>query len=76
MPYEVYNRLRYLNCRTLEPSVIFWANLNKNVMRKAGDYEGDVIIGRKFASGIYASAGYGIDNDIRQVGFVQITLNF
>jgi len=41
-----------------------------------GDYEGDVIIGRKFASGIYASAGYGIDNDIRQVGFVQITLNF
>lgn len=41
-----------------------------------GDYEADFLIGRKFKSGIYASAGYGIDNDRRQVGYFQLTLNF
>jgi hypothetical protein len=54
----------------------FLALDRRGTASQLGDYEGDVIIGRKFASGIYASAGYGIDNDIRQVGFVQITLNF
>ena len=41
-----------------------------------GDFEGDIVVGRKFKSGIYASAGYGVDNDFRQVGYFQVTLNF
>jgi hypothetical protein len=41
-----------------------------------GDFEADVILGAKFASGVYASGGYGIDNDRRQVGYVQLTMNF
>lgn len=41
-----------------------------------GDFEADILVGAKFASGVYASGGYGIDNDRRQVGYVQLTLNF
>ncbi|MBL8731433.1 MAG: hypothetical protein JNN13_03590 [Planctomycetes bacterium] len=41
-----------------------------------GEYEADFIVGRKFASGVYASAGYGVDDDRRQVGYFQLTLNF
>lgn len=41
-----------------------------------GDWEGDIVVGRKFKSGIFASAGYGFDDDRRQVGYFQITLNF
>ncbi len=41
-----------------------------------GEVEGDIVLGAKFASGVYASGGYGIDNDRRQVGYIQLTLNF
>lgn len=41
-----------------------------------GEYEADLVVGRKFASGVYASVGYGVDEDRRQVGFFQLTLNF
>lgn len=41
-----------------------------------GDYEADFIVGKKFLSGVYASAGYGVDNDRRQAGYLQLTLNF
>ncbi|MEZ5962825.1 MAG: hypothetical protein R3F56_03160 [Planctomycetota bacterium] len=41
-----------------------------------GEYEADLIVGKKFKSGVYASAGYGIDDDRRQVGYLQVTLNF
>jgi hypothetical protein len=41
-----------------------------------GDFEADVVLGAKFASGVYASGGYGIDNDRRQVGYIQLTMNF
>ena len=41
-----------------------------------GEYEVDVIVGKQFPSGVHASAGYGIDDDERQVGYVQVTLFF
>lgn len=41
-----------------------------------GDFEADAILGAKMASGVYLAGGYGIDNDRRQVGYMQLTLNF
>lgn len=41
-----------------------------------GDFEADFVVGRKFRSGVYLSAGYGFDNDFRQVGYFQLTLEF
>ena len=41
-----------------------------------GDFEADVILGAQMASGVYLSGGYGIDNDRRQVGYIQFTTNF
>lgn len=41
-----------------------------------GKRELNVVVGRPFPSGIYASIGYGIDNDRRQVGYGALTLNF
>lgn len=40
-----------------------------------GDFEADVILGAKMASGVYIAGGYGIDNDRRQVGYMQLTMN-
>jgi hypothetical protein len=44
--------------------------------QQLGDFEADLIVGRKFESGVYASGGYGIDNDRRQVTYFQLSLNF
>ncbi len=41
-----------------------------------GEYEADLVVRRKFASGVFVSAGYGVDDDVRQVGYFQLTLNF
>ena len=41
-----------------------------------GDFEADVVIGKKLKSGVHLSGGYGIDNDRRQVGFLQMSLFF
>lgn len=41
-----------------------------------GELEFDIIVGKKFASGVQASAGYGIDDEDRQVAYMQVTLFF
>ena len=41
-----------------------------------GEFEGDVTLGRQLASGLYVRGGYGLDDEHRQVGYVQFTVNF
>lgn len=41
-----------------------------------GDYEADVLVNKALDSGIHASVGFGIDNDARQVAYLQLTLYF
>ncbi len=48
----------------------------RNAATQLGDWEADVIVGRRFHSGVFASAGYGFDDDRRQVGYMQLTVNF
>lgn len=43
---------------------------------QGGHFEFDMVVGKQFASGVYASAAYGMDNEDRQVAFVQLTLFF
>tara|TARA_R110002126_G_scaffold12416_8_gene54003 strand:- start:17559 stop:18830 length:1272 start_codon:yes stop_codon:yes gene_type:complete len=41
-----------------------------------GDFEIDALLGKTFDSGVHFGFGYGIDNDDRQVGYVQFTVYF
>ncbi|MFM1872177.1 MAG: hypothetical protein RL398_1599 [Planctomycetota bacterium] len=41
-----------------------------------GEYELDVTVGKQLKSGVHASAAYGVDDEDRQVVFVQLTLFF
>jgi hypothetical protein len=41
-----------------------------------GDTEFDLIAGKMIRPGLHTGLGYGIDNDGRQVGFLQVTLYF
>lgn len=67
---------RLLPGRDVNVDLNFLAMDRRGTAAQLGDYEADIILGRQFASGVYLSGGYGIDNDRRQVGFLQLTLNF
>lgn len=41
-----------------------------------GDFEVDALLGKEFDSGLHLGLGYGIDNDERQVGYLQVTAYF
>lgn len=41
-----------------------------------GDFEVDALLGKQFDSGVHLGLGYGIDNDERQVGYLQLTTYF
>ncbi|QDV04583.1 hypothetical protein Poly30_00740 [Planctomycetes bacterium Poly30] len=41
-----------------------------------GDFETDLLIGKEFRSGLHAGFGFGIDNDDRKVGYLQLTTYF
>lgn len=41
-----------------------------------GEFEVDLLLRAELQSGVYLAGGYGIDDDHRQVGFMQITVNF
>lgn len=41
-----------------------------------GDFEVDALVGKEFDSGMHLGLGYAIDNDQRQVGYLQVTAYF
>ncbi|MGE3173180.1 MAG: hypothetical protein AB7O97_11200 [Planctomycetota bacterium] len=41
-----------------------------------GHFEADIMAGKQLESGVYVWAGYGFDNEDRQVGYFQVTLYF
>ncbi len=46
------------------------------INRQLGDFEANAIVAKTLDDGVHVSAGYGIDNDERQVGYMQITVYF
>ncbi len=43
---------------------------------QAGDFEVDVVVGKQLKKGVHASAGYGRDNDDREVAYFQLSMFF
>lgn len=41
-----------------------------------GDFEADVLVNKMLESGVHVAVGYGVDNDVRQVAYLQMTLYF
>lgn len=41
-----------------------------------GHFETDLLVGKEFKSGLHTGLGFGIDNDDRKVGYLQLTTYF
>lgn len=61
-----------LNFLTLDHDGPSGAGIN----RQLGDFEANVIVAKNLDKGVHVAAGYGIDNDERQVGYFQFTVYF
>ena len=46
------------------------------INRQLGDFEANAIVAKTLDQGVHVAAGYGIDNDERQVGYLQFTVYF
>lgn len=46
------------------------------INRQLGHFEANAFVAKTLDKGVHVAAGYGIDNDERQVGYLQVTVHF